>query len=120
MLQKWIDILKELDFAFQPIIHTFTGKIYAVEALLRNVEIATDFHNIQDLFDTAFEDDLLYQVDLELRRKAIKKFKKIDIENIKLFYNLDNRIIYSKNCPQGQTAKILEENGLKKMQFILN
>ncbi|NCB10864.1 MAG: EAL domain-containing protein [Erysipelotrichia bacterium] len=114
MLQKWIDILKELDFAFQPIIHTFTGKIYAVEALLRNVEIATDFHNIQDLFDTAFEDDLLYQVDLELRRKAIKKFKKIDIENIKLFYNLDNRIIYSKNCPQGQTAKILEENGLKK------
>ena len=104
MLQKWIDILKELDFAFQPIIHTFTGKIYAVEALLRNVEIATDFHNIQDLFDTAFEDDLLYQVDLELR-KSYKKIQKIDIENIKLFYNLDNRIIYSKNCPKDKQLK---------------
>lgn len=114
MLAKWITILKELDFAFQPIIHTFTGKIYAVEALLRNVETATDYHNIQDLFDCAFQDDLLYQVDLELRKKAIKKFKKLNIDNLKLFYNLDNRIIYSKNCPQGQTQKLLEEYDLKK------
>ncbi|RXJ57901.1 GGDEF domain-containing protein [Candidatus Marinarcus aquaticus] len=114
MLEKWINILNKLDFAFQPIIHTYTGKIYGVEALLRNVEIATEYHNIQNLFDCAFEDDLLYQVDLELRKKAIKKLKMLDIENVKLFYNLDNRIIYSKNCPQGQTAKLLEENGLKK------
>ncbi|WP_419770793.1 MAG: GGDEF domain-containing protein [Candidatus Marinarcus sp.] len=114
MLSKWIKILEKLDFAFQPIIHTYTGKIYGVEALLRNVEIATDYHNIQDLFDCAFEDDLLYQVDLELRKKAIQKLKKLDIEHVKLFYNLDNRIIYSKNSPQGQTSKILEEYGLKK------
>jgi diguanylate cyclase (GGDEF)-like protein len=114
MLEKWNTIIETLDFAFQPIVHTFSGKIYAVEALLRNVEIATDFHNIQDLFDCAFEDDLLYQVDLELRKKAILKFKQLEIDNLKLFYNLDNRIIYSKNCPQGQTAQLLKDNGLKK------
>jgi EAL domain-containing protein (putative c-di-GMP-specific phosphodiesterase class I) len=114
MLEKWNTIIETLDFAFQPIVHTFSGKIYAVEALLRNVEIATDFHNIQDLFDCAFEDDLLYQVDLQLRKKAILKFKQLNIDNLKLFYNLDNRIIYSKNCPQGQTAQLLKDNGLKK------
>ncbi len=114
MISKWIDIINKLDFAFQPIIHTFTGKIYAVEALLRNVDVATGFHNIQDLFDYAFEDELLYQVDIELRRKAIKKFTELNLENIKLFYNLDNRIIYEQNSPKGQTATILEENNLKK------
>jgi predicted signal transduction protein with EAL and GGDEF domain len=51
MLEKWITILNKLDFAFQPIIHTYTGKIYAVEALLRNVEIATEYHNC--LLDTS-------------------------------------------------------------------
>lgn len=32
-----IDVDK-LDFAFQPIVNTHTGKIFAVEALIRNVE----------------------------------------------------------------------------------
>ncbi len=114
MVTKWIDIINRLDFAFQPIIHTYTGKIYAVEALLRNVDVATGFHNIQDLFDYAFEEELLYQVDIELRRKAIEKFTHLNIENIKLFYNLDNRIIYQQSSPKGQTSKILEEFNLKK------
>lgn len=114
MTTKWLTIIDQLDFAFQPIIHTFTGRIYAVEALLRNVEQAAGFHNIQDLFDCAFEDELLYHIDLKLRRKAIEKFKKIPLQNIKLFYNLDNRIIYNLNQPQGQTTKVLEEYGLKK------
>ena len=114
MKKKWIDIIEKLDFAYQPIIHSYTGRIYAVEALLRNVGKATGFHNIQDVFDAAFDEGILYQVDVELRRKAIKKFKKIDCENIKLFYNLDNRIIYNTNYPQGQTQKVLEEYDLKK------
>ena len=114
MKQKWIDIIEKLDFAFQPIIHSHTGRIYAVEALLRNVTEATGFHNIQDVFDSAFDESILYQVDLELRKKAIKKFKYITCENIKLFYNLDNRIIYNTNYPQGQTQQVLKDNGLKK------
>ena len=114
MKDKWIEIIEKLDYAFQPIIHSHTGRIYGVEALLRNVAVATGYHNIQDVFDSAFDEGILYQIDLELRRKAIKKFKLIDCENIKLFYNLDNRIIYNTNFPQGQTEKILEENNLKK------
>lgn len=114
MTNQWIDRINKLDFAFQPIIHSSTGRLYAVEALLRNVEVATGFHNIQEVFDCAFEDGILYQVDIELRRKAIKKFKEIQCEHIQLFYNLDNRIIYNTNGHQGQTKDILKEYDLKQ------
>jgi len=49
MTKKWSEIIENLDYAFQPIIHTHTGKIFAVEALLRNT------NNINAIFDTAFE-----------------------------------------------------------------
>lgn len=114
MTTKWLKILKNLDYAFQPIIHSHTGKIYAVEALLRNVKEASGLNSINDLFDLAFEDDVLYEVDLVLRRKAIEKFIQIKIENLKLFYNLDNRIIYNSNYSTGNTSKLLEEFNLKK------
>ena len=108
MTKKWSEIIENLDYAFQPIIHTHTGKIFAVEALLRNT------NNINAIFDTAFEEDILYEVDLLLREKAIEKFSLINIENLKLFYNLDNRIIYSKNFSSGNTRKILKKFNLCK------
>lgn len=114
MTNKYINILEKLDYAFQPIIHSHTGKIFAVEALIRNVNKIPKFSTIQDLFDFAFQDDYLYQFDLLLREMAIKKFKNIKIENLKLFYNLDNRIIYDKTLSPQNTAKILEKYELSK------
>lgn len=114
MDKKWLEILNKLDYAFQAIIHSHTGKIYAVEALIRNVELIPKFNEIQDLFDTAYRDDFLYELDLHLREKAIKKFSNINIDNLKLFYNLDNRIIYNKDYSKGNTKKILEKYNLNK------
>ena len=37
-MQNWNQIIEKLDYAFQPIIYSHTGKIYAVEALIRNVQ----------------------------------------------------------------------------------
>ena len=108
MTKNWSEIIEKLDYAFQPIIHTHTGKIFAVEALLRNTD------NINAIFDSAFDEDILYEIDLLLREKAIEKFSLIKIENLKLFYNLDNRIIYSKNFSSGNTRKILEKFNLCK------
>jgi len=108
MTKNWSEIIKNLDYAFQPIVHIHSGKIFAVEALLRNTD------NIDSIFDTAFEEDILYEVDLLLREKAIEKFSLINIENLKLFYNLDNRIIYSKKFSSGNTAKILKKFNLCK------
>ena len=113
-MANWDQIIDKLDYAFQPIIHSFTGKIYGVEALIRNVQNISGLNAIDDLFNMAFNDDYLYELDLQLREKAIKKFSNIKIEDLKLFYNLDNRIIYNKNFSYGNTSKILKKYKLNK------
>ncbi|PUE63494.1 GGDEF domain-containing protein [Arcobacter caeni] len=113
-MPNWNQIIDKLDYAFQPIIHSHTGKLYAVEALIRNVQNISGLNAIDDLFNMAFNDDYLYELDLQLREKAIKKFSNIKIENLKLFYNLDNRIIYNKTFSYGNTSKILKKYKLNK------
>ncbi|QFR43711.1 GGDEF domain-containing protein [Sulfurimonas xiamenensis] len=112
--KKWIHNLKTLDVAFQPIINIHTGKIFAVEALLRNYE-KVGFNSIFDLFDAVYKDNLLYSFDLKLRKKAFKKFTTINAhENIKLFYNLDNRLLEMPNFKHGNTGKLLKHYDICK------
>ena len=113
-MTNWAEIIHKLEYAFQPIIYAHTGKIYAVEALVRGVNDVAELNTIDDLFNLAFNDDYLYELDLQLREKAIGKFSNINIDNLKLFYNLDNRIIYNKNYSHGNTAAILEKHKLDK------
>jgi diguanylate cyclase (GGDEF)-like protein len=113
-MQNWNQIIEKLDYAFQPIIYSHTGKIYAVEALIRNVQNIPGLSAIDDLFNMAFNNDYLYELDLQLREKAIQKFSEIQIDNLRLFYNLDNRIIYNKNFSTGNTSKILKKYKLNK------
>jgi len=111
---KWKKIVSKLDFAFQPIVSVRNGTLFAVEALLRNVFEAGKFHSIFNLFDEAFHEGILYQLDLELRYKALEKFAKLNIKNIQLFYNLDNRLLYMPDFSHGNTSRILEKLKLDK------
>ncbi|MGE4419614.1 MAG: GGDEF domain-containing protein [Sulfurimonas sp.] len=112
--KKWIRNLKILDVAFQPIINIHTGKIFAVEALLRNHN-EVGFNSIFELFDEVYEDNLLYSFDLKLRKKALKKFITIKgYEDLKLFYNLDNRLLEMPNFKHGNTNKLLKHYGIGK------
>ena len=113
-MPNWKNIIDQLDYAFQPIIYSHTGKLYAVEALLRGVHNVNGLTSIDDLFDLAFNDGYLYELDLQLREKAISKFSSLSVDNIKLFYNLDNRIIYNKSYSSGNTANILKKYNLNK------
>ncbi len=115
MLNKYKEIIKKIDFAFQPIVNIKNGKIYAVEALLRNYKKA-GYGSIFSLFDEAYHDGMLYQFDLQLRKIAFEKFSKINIPNLKIFYNLDNRLIYSPDFTYGNTLKILDYLNLNKKQ----
>ena len=112
--KKWSNIVSKVDFAFQPIVNVKSGNLFAVEALLRNFKEAGNFHSIYNLFDDAFHEGVLYQLDLELRHKALEKFAKLDIPNIQLFYNLDHRLMYMPDFSNGNTALILEKLDLDK------
>ncbi|MBV5279412.1 MAG: GGDEF domain-containing protein, partial [Campylobacteraceae bacterium] len=81
--------------------------LYAVEALIRNYEGA-GFYTIDAIFDTAYSEQILYPLDIQLREKAIHKFSLLPFsKNIKLFYNLDNRITLMPDFQFGYTSKLL-------------
>ncbi|MDQ7060272.1 MAG: GGDEF domain-containing protein [Sulfurimonas sp.] len=110
----WLEALEILDIAFQPILNIHTGKIFAVESLLRNFQEA-GFKSIFSVFDQAFEDRVLYDFDIALREKTFKKYKTIqDFENIKLFYNLDNRLFECPHSSNSNTEKLLKSLEIKK------
>jgi diguanylate cyclase (GGDEF)-like protein len=108
IMKKWQKIIDELDFAYQPIISFDTGKVIGFESLLRNTE-KTEFKTIDGFFDKAYEENILYEVELELRKNTIKKFLKYKNPNkFKLFLNIDNRIINTKKFETGKTKEFLK------------
>lgn len=112
MNKKWIDIIEKLDYAFQPIVNPYAGITYGVEALLRNTD-KLGYNAISDLFDDAYNQGVLFNVDIMLREKAINKFIKIPFHNkIKLFYNYDPRILEMNDYKNGFTENILQKYNL--------
>jgi diguanylate cyclase (GGDEF)-like protein len=110
--KEWHSRLSLIDFAFQPIVNIHSGVCYGCEALLRNYE-AAGFASINDFFDRAYQDRVLYPVDLELRRKCIKNFSILKKrQQAKLFFNLDNRVLDSDDYKSGNTLRILEAHNL--------
>jgi len=112
--KRWIKNLELLDIAFQPILNIHTGEIFGVEALLRNYQ-DIGYKTIFDLFDDVYVENLLYSFDIALREKTIKKFVKIEnYQQIKLFYNLDNRLFEMPNFEHGNTAEIIKKYDVRK------
>lgn len=109
--KKWTNRLSLMDYAFQPIVNIHTGNTFGCEALLREHKRA-GFASIDDVFDQAYADGVLHQVDLYLRQKAIIKFAEFrKNRHIKLFYNLDNRLFDSIDYSPGNTAQMLNDYG---------
>lgn len=94
----WRLALETLDFALQPIVNIHTGMCEGCEALLRHHQEA-GFTSIQAVFNQAQADHILAEVELALRAKAIHKFMEIPFHHrLKLFYNIDNRLLSSSNA----------------------
>ncbi len=112
--RKWTEYAECIDYAFQPIINIHTGICYGVEALMRGHESA-GFETIEDLFDAAYDEECLFGVDLLLRDRAIRKFAAIAFQNkVKLFYNVDNRVLLTPDYSPGATSELLEGYGLSR------
>lgn len=109
--QEWISRLRKIDYAFQPIVNIYNGNTFGFEALLRCHKEA-GFLSIDDIFDQAYCQGVLHQVDLYLRQKALIKFAEFKKDShIKLFYNLDNRLFDSVDYSPGNTVEMLQKTG---------
>lgn len=116
--KSWKEKLDLFTHAFQPIVSIHTGSTLGFEALLRNTEIA-GFSSISDVFDQAAREKCLFSLDMELRKKALFKFNKIKHnEKLKLFYNIDNRIIEMPDFEIGVTKKFINKYNLSEHNFV--
>lgn len=92
----WIDVIETLDYAFQPIVSCESQKCYGYEALLRNTDRA-GFESIQSFMNSCYGSNLLNWINSLLIEKAIMKFMRLKTlkqeRNLKLFFNLDSRLL---------------------------
>lgn len=118
LLPLYSHYLNLLDIAFQPIVDIHSGDTFGVEALLRGTE-SLGFESIFAFFDRLYEENNLYAFDLALREKVIKKFCLIEFHlDIKLFYNLDNRLIGMSDFSKGNTSRLLKRHGLDHKSIV--
>lgn len=109
----WLrDLRDNIDFAFQPIVNIHTGACYGVEALLRGYE-GLGFDKIPDVFDYAHNNGMLHQTEITLKEMSISKFAKLEMDHfVRLFLNIDNRMLDSADYRPGQTDRLLRKYGL--------
>ena len=112
-------VSRAVTFAFQPIVNIHTGRTYAVEALVRNVD-KLGFSTIPDFFDYAWNAGILHRVDLVLRQMAISQYARTDaLEGAKLFYNVDGRTFESADYHPRQTIALMDRYHIKAENFVL-
>jgi len=113
--ERYFDVL---DIAFQPIVDIHSGITFAVEALLRGTDVL-GYVSIASFFDHLYENNILYTFDLRLREKVIEKFCMIEgYAHLKLFYNLDNRVLEMTDFSKGNTFRILKRYGLDHKSIV--
>ena len=106
--RRWEDASKQLYYAYQPIVNIHTGQTLGFEALLRGWREA-GFGSINELFNLAYSETVLYSLDLHLRETAAADmFGRRDFSALKLFYNLDNRVLEMPDYDQGNTETIID------------
>jgi diguanylate cyclase (GGDEF)-like protein len=117
--EKWQQAIQNCGYLFLPIVNPQNGELFGVEALLRGFE-KSGFASIDDLFDEAYRDGVLYDIDLELRKLVFVKFTELCRQlakdeseaaaaSLKLFYNLDTRILEMLDYSPGNTRQLLKE-----------
>lgn len=116
LIEKWKSFLLKIDYAFQPIVNPITGTLFGAEALLRNTE-KFGYDSIYDLLDEVYEEGELFYLDYELRRRALKKFQELEFyKKIKLFYNIDSRLLEMPEFQNEGFDEITAEFKLEKNQ----
>jgi EAL domain-containing protein (putative c-di-GMP-specific phosphodiesterase class I) len=116
---KLLDILagKAVTTVFQPIFNVQQKTIVGYEALTRGPE-NTELYSPDKLFHYAAQYDLISELEILCRDKAITRFAELKLPG-KLFINISPLVLLSKNHPQGETIKFVQQAGLSCDQIVI-
>lgn len=91
--EKWKNIIEKLYFVYQPIVNIYSGTTYGFEVFLRGTE-EVGFLSADLMFDAAYNEQVLVQVELEIRKRSAIRFLQFGFhEGVRLFYRFDKRVI---------------------------
>lgn len=108
-----------IDYAFQPIVNINSGRCYGVEALMRGWQ-TTGLESIDGVLDFAHEQNVLVEADAILKRLAFQKFSRIPhARDMRVFFNLDNRLFSSAAYSPQRTVCVLEQYNLQPSSVVL-
>lgn len=108
---------KAVNTVFQPIFNIEQQSITGYEALTRGPKNSL-LYTPDKLFQQATQADLLSELEILCRDKAIKRFAELKLTG-KLFLNISPLVLLNKNHPQGETIKFVEQAGLNCQQIVI-
>jgi len=108
---------KLIKTVFQPIFDIENEIIVGYEALTRGPK-NTEFYSPERLFCVAEQYDLLSELELLCRAKAITRFVELKLTG-KLFLNICLNVMLNKDHPYGETIKLVEKSGLSPQQVVI-
>jgi EAL domain-containing protein (putative c-di-GMP-specific phosphodiesterase class I) len=116
---KLLDIIesKAVTTVFQPIFNVQTKTILGYEALTRGPN-NTELYSPDKLFHYATQYDLLSELEILCRDKAITRFAELKLQG-KLFLNISPLVLLNNNHPQGETIKFVQQAGLSCDQIVI-
>ncbi|MFN3432307.1 MAG: EAL domain-containing protein [Candidatus Sericytochromatia bacterium] len=115
-----IDMLAEERFTsyFQPIVHTVdTSRLFAHEALFRGLTPEGNLISPHQVFTTAREAGMLFQVDLQARRSAIRQAAALPPRG-RVFINFNPSSIYDPTFCLRSTLRTIDEMGLDRSRVV--
>lgn len=108
---------KLITTVFQPIFDIENERVVGYEALTRGPE-NTPLYSPEALFETAQQYNLLSELELLCRARAISRFVELKLEG-KLFINICLNVMLNKDHPYGETIKLVEQSGLSPHQVVI-
>ncbi|MGF7056564.1 EAL domain-containing protein [Brassicibacter mesophilus] len=107
---------KSVNTLFQPIVSLKNGEVLGYEALSRGPKNSF-FYNPLELFNTAKQYNLLWDLECVCRQKALENASN-NLNDKKLFINIDPDIIQDKNFKQGFTKELLKKYNINPNDVI--
>jgi diguanylate cyclase (GGDEF)-like protein len=117
-----LDLIRRdsLEMHFQPIVSAKDWTIFGYEALTR-INALSSFDNVADLFKKAKEEDVISNLDIICRGKALCEAARLGMRENEsyIFINVCPETVMSSSHKVGLTNKVAEECMLSKEKIIL-